>query len=147
MASALDVAKYMIIRAKKDKDDYDLTPLKLQKLCYYALGVYSKRYNKKLFDEDVEAWRYGPVIRSVYNFATPDNILNFSEDYDDLDLDIDERNTIDEAYVYFSQYSAWKLSEMTHSEAPWKDNHQSGSKNVIPFDDIHSYFDKALTID
>ena len=84
MAKAIDVAKYLIIRATKDEDP--ITHMKLQKLCYYALGVFSKLSNgEKLFNENVEAWPHGPVIRDVYKLFSESgsNLLMISEDYSD----------------------------------------------------------------
>ncbi|WP_336507207.1 Panacea domain-containing protein [Paenibacillus larvae] len=39
-----------------------MTPKKLQKLCYYAYSFYLAIYEKKLFDDNFEAWVHGPVI-------------------------------------------------------------------------------------
>lgn len=146
MAKAIDVAKYMIIRAMKDEDP--ITNMKVQKLCYYALGVYSKLSSgRKLFEESVEAWQHGPVVREVYKeYARRANGIIISEDYSDLKLNEAEKKAVDMAYTYFSQYSAWRLREMTHAESPWKRNYEEGKKNIIPFDDIKAFFDKAITL-
>ncbi|WP_261796982.1 Panacea domain-containing protein [Corynebacterium provencense] len=39
--SAIDIAKWFVAWAE-ESEDADLTPLKLQKLLYYAKGVYMK---------------------------------------------------------------------------------------------------------
>ena len=43
--------------------------IKLQKMLYISFGYYSF-YNKgqNLFDQSIEAWRYGPVIPTVYDY-------------------------------------------------------------------------------
>ena len=43
-----------------------LSPMKIQKLVYFANGWNLAIRGKRLIDEDVEAWRHGPVIRSLY---------------------------------------------------------------------------------
>ena len=146
MAKAIDVAKYMIIRAMKDDDP--ITNMKVQKLCYYALGVYSKLYSgKKLFEEDIEAWQHGPVVREVYKeYARRVNAITIPDDYSDLRLNEYEKKAVDITYTYFSQYSAWRLREMTHAESPWKRNYEENKKNLIPFEDIRVFFDKSITI-
>lgn len=146
MATAIDVAKYMIIRAMKDEDP--ITNMKVQKLCYYALGVYSKLSNgKKLFNENVEAWQHGPVVREVYKeYARKSNGITIPDDYSDLSFNNLEQKAVDITYTYFSQYSAWRLREMTHAETPWKRNYEESKKNIIPFEDIKSFFDKSITI-
>lgn len=47
----------------------DLTPMKLQKLVYFAHGWYLAASGNPLINETVEAWRYGPVVPSIYNQA------------------------------------------------------------------------------
>ncbi|MDT2255436.1 DUF4065 domain-containing protein [Paenibacillus larvae] len=39
---------------------------KLQKLCYYAYSFYLAIYEKKLFDDNFEAWVHGPVNPQLY---------------------------------------------------------------------------------
>lgn len=58
------VANYFIRRAK-DEGGY-VDHLKLQKLVYLAHGWTLAILGRPLLNESVEAWRYGPVIRSLY---------------------------------------------------------------------------------
>ncbi len=49
------------------KKGHKITNLKLNKIVYISLG-YSLHYrNRDLFEEDIEAWKYGPVIPSLYH--------------------------------------------------------------------------------
>ena len=43
-----------------------ITPMQLLKLVYVAQGYMLARHDRPLFNEAVEAWQYGPVVRSVY---------------------------------------------------------------------------------
>ena len=65
---AVVVANYFVEKGKADKKNIDL--LKLVKLVYIAhgwhLGLYDE-IDRPLIREDVEAWKYGPVVRSVYD--------------------------------------------------------------------------------
>jgi uncharacterized phage-associated protein len=45
----------------------DITPLKLQKLIYFAHGWHLALRDQPLIDEYIEAWDYGPVVPSVYH--------------------------------------------------------------------------------
>ena len=42
--------------------DLTLTPMQLVKLAYIAYGWYLAIYEKRLFDDRIEAWKYGPII-------------------------------------------------------------------------------------
>ena len=64
--TAQDVADYFLSIVDEEQGD-SLSNLKLQKLLYYAQGFHLAIKNEPLFDEDIEAWTYGPVVPSVYN--------------------------------------------------------------------------------
>lgn len=68
---ASDIAKKLIFKAQNDEPNggEKLTNLKLQKLLYYQQGFHLAVFGIPLFNEDVEAWMYGPVVPDVYNFA------------------------------------------------------------------------------
>ena len=43
-----------------------VSPMKLQKLLYFIYRDYLKKDGEALFSERFEAWKYGPVLSSVY---------------------------------------------------------------------------------
>jgi len=45
----------------------DLTPMKLQKLVFYAQSWHLKIYSEPLVDDFFSKWPYGPVIPSLYH--------------------------------------------------------------------------------
>lgn len=51
--------------------DYDggelMSNMKLQKMLYYQQGYHLAAFGTPLFDEDIEAWMYGPVVPCVYD--------------------------------------------------------------------------------
>lgn len=63
--SALAVANSFIDIANANRSP--LSPMKLQKLVYYAHGWHLALYDSPLLDERIEAWNYGPVIPSLYH--------------------------------------------------------------------------------
>jgi uncharacterized phage-associated protein len=122
MTKALDVANYFLSRANESEES-DVSNLKLQKLIYYAQAFHLAIYDKPFFDEDFEAWTHGPVCPGIYRQykqfgASPikvDSEINLDQfSQDQLDL-------LEEIYDVFGQFSAWKLRNMTHEEAPWKE--------------------------
>ena len=141
MQTATNVARWFLSRnqVKVMTGGADLiSNLKLQKLLYYAQGIYLALYDEPLFEEPIDAWQYGPVVESVYqkyknNVA--DGIKNFSapiENFSDK-----EEATLQFVQNAFGQFSAWKLADMTHEESTWKDTPRN---ETIPLEKIQNYF-------
>lgn len=65
MYDPIALANYFLDLGKRDKVPID--PLKLQKLLFVAHGWHLAIHGTPLFLEPVEAWRFGPVIESVYH--------------------------------------------------------------------------------
>ena len=62
MVHAIDVARFFINIANTIPT-YDLmTNLRVNKLLYFAQGECLRRLGYPLFDDDIEAWTYGPVV-------------------------------------------------------------------------------------
>jgi len=61
---ATQIANEFLRRGKRDGIDVD--PLKLQKLVYLAHGWHLAFLGTPLIREAIEAWRYGPVVPSLY---------------------------------------------------------------------------------
>lgn len=55
-----DVARYFLYRAYDDGEW--VTPLKMQKLVYFAYVWTLLMTGKKLFNEEIQAWPNGPVV-------------------------------------------------------------------------------------
>lgn len=64
--SAMAVANTFIRRMKENRLA-DLTPMKLQKLLYFAQGWHLEHYRVPLIDDFFARWTYGPVIPSLYH--------------------------------------------------------------------------------
>lgn len=152
---ALDVARYLITLNDKEctikEEKNDLSKLKIQKLLYYTQGYYSALYDKYLFEEEIEARKYGPVVKKVYNefkkiegnFVPTDKYKMGNEEIKKMNKE--EKELIEDVFNLMGQYSAWRLRDKTHQEDPWKNNYISGKKNItIPKEDIKKYFKKYV---
>ena len=65
--SAASVANAFLDIETQDSGQFPLIDqMKLQKLLYYAHAWWLASTGHALFDDDVEAWPWGPVIRDVY---------------------------------------------------------------------------------
>lgn len=143
MLTAKNVASYFIEKSSKLDENNDLTNLKLQKILYYTQVESLKASGDVAFDDDIEAWQYGPVVRSVYDWLKgcgPYTISSFDVDSDDYTLDASTQTLLDSIWNKYSKYSASYLVKKTHdgSLSPWEEiyNGGKGCYDVIPVDSI-----------
>lgn len=114
MISAHDVAAY-ILREKSP-----LSAMKLQKLVYYAQAWSTVWDDRPLFGERIEAWANGPVVRELYDVHRGQfEVREWPRGNPDT-LDGEQRSTVDAVLDYYGPRNAQTLSDMTHSEAPWR---------------------------
>ena len=139
--SALNIAKVLLSLSNPEVGDV-ITNLKLQKLLYYCQGFHIAMFDKHpLFEEDVLAWQYGPVVPEVYHIYKENGstgIIPDPKDEADLDnLSKKQMKLIKEVYKVYGQYSALRLMNMTHKESPWIDTNLG---NVISRKKMYEYF-------
>ena len=96
-----------------------LTPLKLQKLMYYAQAWSVASLNSPLFDEDFQAWVHGPVLPSQYARFRGYGWKPIDQNVSLPDLDDKIRGHLEEIVEVFGCESAVALEQMTHQEMPW----------------------------
>lgn len=158
---ASDIAKWFLAKNKSEiiehetsSDDYEvyegITHLKLQKLLYFAQGIYLALNNDVLFSDDIVAWQHGPVVKCVYdeykhNGRNPIDIeLNNNDEQLINGIENDARaiETLRLTYDNFAIYTAWQLREMTHQQGtPWDEAvENNGLNSVINTKSIRKYF-------
>lgn len=139
---AIDVAKYVLSLTDTEKGQV-ISNLALQKLLYYCQGYYLAFTDGKepLFEEDIVAWKYGPVVESVYYEykdkgceALPNTKLTKEEKQQFSGL---QKKVIEFVIKNYSKYSAIGLMEKTHSEMPWRDSKKNA---IIDIEKITSFF-------
>ena len=116
MASANDVAAYIL--AKQGR----MPALKLQKLLYYSQAWSLVWDDGPLFEDRIEAWANGPVIPNVYDRHR--GYFEVGSQWpggDAKSLNETQCETVDAVLGFYAGHSGQWLSELTHSEAPWKD--------------------------
>jgi uncharacterized phage-associated protein len=142
-----DAAANFFLSAAKNASR-GLTNMQVQKLVFYAQGWHLAldSAGRPLISEQFEAWKYGPVVRSLYrefkpfgsgpitefareaNFYQEDGKWQVSvympsvEDSSPADLDCDfARALLKKTWQLYGGYSAIQLSNMTHAEnEPWR---------------------------
>ena len=153
MHRAVDVAYKMLQEAKVK--ELRLSNLQLQKLIYIAHGYLLGITGRPLISDEVQAWRYGPVIHAVYhhfkehgrNKIPVDGIekISFASDFTEHELEC-----IQGVLDLFGSDSAESLISITHQDdTPWDKVWNSGGKHglfvVIPNDIIKDHYRKVLT--
>jgi uncharacterized phage-associated protein len=116
------VTDYIITR-KRPASHPKITPLSIEKLVYYAQGWHLAIRDELLFDEDIQAWRLGPVVPSLYKrfrFLRDKPISSDSQITNPKGmLAPASMAVIDQVLSWYGQYSGPQLVEMTHKENPW----------------------------
>ena len=100
-------------------------------------------FDKPLFEEDFEAWMYGPVVPVVYETYKEHGKQGIEYTGDVISLPQEEEALFKEVFRVYGEYSAIGLMHMTHSEAPWKSaKKQVGS--IIEKNAMRTFFKKRL---
>lgn len=131
IANLRAVASYFIRRAYEDDRAAEMTNMKVQKLLYYAQSICLALYDKPLFDEEIQAWRYGPVCPPAYRFYSEFEAkqLPIPDEIYIKPIPEETKKLLEEIWQYFGKYHAYQLSGMTHVEFPWKK-----ARGTLPLD-------------
>ena len=119
MYTPIQIASYIL--ANFDAKEFSITPMKLQKLVYYAYA-WSLVADVKLMNDGVfEAWEYGPVSSELYHQfkVYGKNVIDGKEPLDEVAVDANHVPLIDFIVKSYLPFSAITLSKTTHVENPW----------------------------
>lgn len=140
--------------------------MKLQKLVYVSHG-WNLAFEGPLVHEPVEAWKWGPVFRSLYGefdefgsgeitrraTAFDGGRLSVCEigitDYENPDSEVTS-GFLESIWGIYGGYSAGELSNITHREGtPWATMFEQMGKTIKPFtvipnDLIERHYKKLL---
>lgn len=143
-----DVAKYFLSLTDDESGD-TISNLKLQKLLYYAQGFHLVMFGQPLFENSIEAWRHGPVVKGVYrDYAQHgSNSIPRPTDFNIETIDEETRDFLDEVYKIYGQYSAWRLRQMIHDEPPWQEAWARGESSVVQHRAMQDYFKTLIDED
>src|SRR5690606_35378781 len=113
---AMDIAKRLV--EKKP----GLTLMTIQKLVYIAHGIHLALRDRPLINEVVQAWRYGPVIPSLYHSLKHNGPNPISYIYTPYDgpISSDADALLDFIIRSYGDMPASKLMAITHMPgSPW----------------------------
>lgn len=110
---AFDVAAYILEKMGA------MTTMKLQKLVYYSQAWSLVWDEKQLFEEDIEAWANGPVVKDLFDYHRGMYEISAMPIGNPRLLNQEQQETIDAVLEYYGDKSAQWLIELTHIEDPW----------------------------
>ena len=122
-ASSLDVAEFIL------QQKGPVSPLKLQKLVYYAQAWSLALDGEPIFEESIEAWKNGPVVRNLLENTRNQYSVNSINSGNPSQIDDDLRDTITAVIVYYGEKSGEMLQNLTHHEDPWIDTRHKAQAN------------------
>ncbi|MED3536220.1 type II toxin-antitoxin system antitoxin SocA domain-containing protein [Bacillus toyonensis] len=145
MAEVRNVAKYFI-HLSEESTPYAITPLKLQKLLYYAQGFHLRDTGYPLFNDNLLAWAHGPVVRDIYDDYRHLGYFTIKSEpfyITNHELTNEEIETIENVWEEYGHLDGKLLEELTHQEDPWLFTHRN---EVIDIDLIREYFANQLIL-
>lgn len=146
---SLAVAQHILKKCHQLHDDA-VTPMQLIKMVYVAHGYMLGRYGEPLLEEPVEAWRYGPVVRSVYEAvrqyqSSPVRAVSGAQRWRQRFTD-DELEVMDDVAEIYGNVDGISLSAATHKpDTPWSRTwERNGQNSFISNDLIENFYVKIL---
>ncbi|EKO3519530.1 DUF4065 domain-containing protein [Vibrio fluvialis] len=138
--NAVDVAFSLLKHAAEQGKCF--SNLQLQKLTYVAHGLSLSHFQRPLIVDDVFAWKYGPVVPSVYfrfKHYGSDEITEQS----DVCLDSDSEAIVRDVVRQLGHLTGPQLVELTHREgSPWHTVWDGTHNKVIPDFVIQNHYDQ-----
>jgi uncharacterized phage-associated protein len=149
------VANEFLDLAQRDRVSID--PLQMQKFVYQAQGWTLGLTGAPLFNEQIEAWEYGPVVPELYHslkaygaFPIRGRLMKFDyreervvtarSDFDEIESEIIER-----VWKKYGRWNGPRLVALTHRrDAPWdrtRRNHPGENDARIPRDLMREWFE------
>lgn len=136
-----------ILRIAKAKGKA-LTPLQLMKLVYIAHGWSFPLRGSDLFENRIEAWKYGPVIPDLYRatkrFGQNPIGLEYVGDPNHPVVDAETKAFLESVFSGYGDMSGVALSSLTHqSGTPWQKVYKEGVCNLeIPDHMIKDHYNE-----
>lgn len=140
--NVLDIANKILVKGASSEEGELISNLKLQKLLYYMQGFHLAVFNEPLFEEDLYAWQYGPVVPEIYHRFKGFNNSGIEPTQEAITLTGErEEELFNDVFSVYGDYSAIGLMNLTHQERPWRSAPQGG---IIDKDEMKSFFKTRL---
>lgn len=118
MCKALEAARWLCLNVDHDAGSC-MSPLKLQKLLYFAQGHHLALYDEPLFEEPIEAWVGGPTVSSVWDAYLPYIETGILEEGELPELSRRTEALLSHVYDRYGIFEAPALQSMIANSKPW----------------------------
>lgn len=134
-----DVAAYIL--EKKGT----MSTMKLQKLVYYSQAWSLVWDEKPLFEENIEAWANGPVVRELFDYHRGMYEISQLPIGNPRLLEEEQKETVDAVLEYYGDRPAQWLIDLSHMEDPWIHTRKGlppleRGNRVMPLDAMADYY-------
>lgn len=154
MYDVLQVVNWLRVKnnaeMRTNENAEELTQMKAMKLLYYIQAASLSVTGKRMFNEDILAWKFGPVVEKVHDKykgqrgivgeITADDL----KDYRTLEEDTETSDILNSIYDIYGHSSAYDLMKQTHQEKPWQITKQS---EVISDEAIKDYYSEVFDVE
>ena len=125
MVTVFDVASYILSK------NSPMPAMKLQKLVYYCQAWSLVWDDSLLFEDRIEAWANGPVVKSLFNAHKGRFLLNKDEfiELSKTTLSEIQKETVDAVLTSYGDKTSQWLIDLTHNETPWINARKRGNLN------------------
>lgn len=143
--SVHSISRFLLSLSDDRIEDW-MTPLKIQKLLYYAQAVSLVTTWKSLFTNEIQAWMHWPVIPEIYHtYKWYGSGIITEEITEEINIWDEERQVIIQTWDIYSGYTAKGLEKLTHDELPWLEARQWIPENFwsnkeISLETMQSYY-------
>ena len=161
------IANYYLKKAISSDQEDSMTQMKVLKLVYFAHGWYAGLLDKKLINNSIEAWKYGPVVPELYKEIKHYGLRPIDEPVQRYDNDFEVWNPydepeeaeaielLDEVWKVYGPLTGIQLSNYSHdSKGPWARTRNEQREKYgyvpngveIPYSYIREYFSELANV-
>ncbi len=115
MSKTLAVAKYLN-ELNVERHGCEMDEMKMHKMMYFSQRESLMNTNNPLFGDSFEAWKFGPVLRSVRNEYKRNHMFESVNET----LTEEEKRLVEYVFERYDSFDAWDLSSLSHEEFSWK---------------------------
>ncbi|BDR59347.1 Panacea domain-containing protein [Xylocopilactobacillus apicola] len=135
-----------------------ITNMKLQKLMYFAQGICLAVHDKRLFDDQIYAFKHGPVVKGIrekyrgkYLPELTDQIsdqraIELADNFDLISTDQSASEVLNITWQKYGKYTASYLRELSHDQkGPWEKSYCEDKEWIkIDNQEIKNYFKEYI---